>query len=184
MTDFMTSTPLILVQLTCHRDLRAKGIQLQSTCNLCRESHKPQVWLCVLVVSFLSISTCAAIKPERELKRCVMGLHDNIKKSDAELYAPSLDEINENCDNEMLRCYILELMMAINEAELQAEVEAEVFGTKERCIFDYFHLYYFSETLHNSGDCRPCEAYSLQNITIFLERLNNLLEKMSSQGTT
>uniref|UniRef100_A0A3Q3IPY6 Interleukin n=1 Tax=Monopterus albus TaxID=43700 RepID=A0A3Q3IPY6_MONAL len=119
-----------------------KGIQLQSTCNLCRESHKPQVWLCVLV---------------------------------------------ENCDNEMLRCYILELMMAINEAELQAEVEAEVFGTKERCIFDYFHLYYFSETLHNSvspGDCRPCEAYSLQNITIFLERLNNLLEKMSSQGTT
>nr|XP_020447479.1 uncharacterized protein LOC109955551 isoform X3 [Monopterus albus] len=174
MTDFMTSTPLILVQLTCHRDLRAASSSSRPV--ICAERATN--------LSFLSISTCAAIKPERELKRCVMGLHDNIKKSDAELYAPSLDEINENCDNEMLRCYILELMMAINEAELQAEVEAEVFGTKERCIFDYFHLYYFSETLHNSGDCRPCEAYSLQNITIFLERLNNLLEKMSSQGTT
>uniref|UniRef100_A0A3Q3IEM0 Interleukin n=1 Tax=Monopterus albus TaxID=43700 RepID=A0A3Q3IEM0_MONAL len=107
--------PAVVVCVTCFTLglFLTKGIQLQSTCNLCRESHKPQVWLCVL----------------------------------------------ENCDNEMLRCYILELMMAINEAELQAEVEAE-------------------------GDCRPCEAYSLQNITIFLERLNNLLEKMSSQGTT
>ncbi|XP_071360495.1 interleukin-15 [Trachinotus anak] len=170
MTDFMTPVPVVLVQLTCPRDQRAKGIQFQSTCNLCRESHKTQVWLCFLVLSFLSISTCAASKDDTEFFQiCLKKLEQSIKKSDAMLYAPSINDIKENCERASLECYVKELMMVLDEEEVPND--------RAQCIFN------FSDQLHpNSVGCQPCEAYSLKNITVFLDRLNTLLEKMTSQG--
>ncbi|XP_069023386.1 interleukin-15 [Embiotoca jacksoni] len=168
MTDFMTSFLVILFNLTCHGDQRAKGAQIQPTFSLCRESHKTQVWLCFLVLSLLSTSTCAM--PETaDLQSCVTMLvnSSDVKKSDAMLYAPSNNDIEENCINMLLKCYMLELMMVINELDIK--------GNPAQCIF------HFNEALHPevNVDCPPCEAYSLNNITIFLDRLNYLLEKMN-----
>ncbi|XP_067354401.1 interleukin-15 isoform X6 [Channa argus] len=93
MTDFMTALQSILVQPTCAGDPRAKRVQLQSTCNLCRESHKTQVWLCFLIVSFLSISTCSASSLNtKHLQKCLTGLRQRIQKSDAELYTPPFSQ--------------------------------------------------------------------------------------------
>ncbi|KAI9525565.1 hypothetical protein NQZ68_006114 [Dissostichus eleginoides] len=130
MIDFMTAFPVILVQPTCPGDLRAKGIQFQSTCNLCRESHKTQVWLCFLVLSFLSTSPCAAALDTSELQMCFDVLREVIKfqNSDAMLYAPNevINDVEENCT---LTCYMLELIMVIHEEEIKTD-EAE-------CIFDF-----------------------------------------------
>ncbi|KAG7239238.1 hypothetical protein INR49_029883 [Caranx melampygus] len=131
MTDFMTSFPVIFVQLTLPRDQGAKGIQFQSTCSLCRESHKTQ-------------------------------------KSDAMLYAPSVDNITANCESASLKCYIEELLMVLD--------EEEVMDGKVQCIHNFTKDRDFS-----FEGCLPCEAYSPENITIFLDRLNTLLEKMTSQ---
>ncbi|XP_008300774.1 interleukin-15 isoform X2 [Stegastes partitus] len=122
MTDFMTALHVIVLPLTHTGDQRTKGAQFQPTCNLCRESHKTQVWLCFLVLSLLSTSTCAqAFVPETaDLKICLRDIKKTIEKSDAMLYAPSVNDIKVGCP--------------------------------------------------------PCESYSLKNITIFLERLNKLLD--------
>ncbi|XP_040893200.1 interleukin-15 isoform X3 [Toxotes jaculatrix] len=144
-------------------------VQFQSTCNLCQESHKTQVWLCFLVLSSLSISTCAASADNtRPLQFCLKALQNRIEKSDAMLYAPSVNDIKENCENVSLKCYMLELIMVLNEEEVN--------DTIANCIFN------FNDILRpNTVGCPPCEAYSLKNITIFLDRLNNLLEKMTAQ---
>lgn len=169
MTDFMTAFPVIFVQLTCHRDQGAKDIQFQSTCNLCRESHKTQVWLCFLVLSFLSISTCAASKGDTEkLQICLSKIKHTVEKSDAMLYAPSIDDIKANCESASLKCYIEELLMVL--------AEEEVMDRKVQCIHNFKKDREFS-----FEGCPPCEAYSLKNITIFLDRLSTLLEKMTSQ---
>lgn len=67
-----------------------------------------------------------------------------------------------------LKCFLLELMMVIEEQEIT--------GEHAECIFDY-NFENGSSTFQ--ADCPPCEAYTLKNITIFLERLNNLLEEMT-----
>ncbi|XP_018546447.1 interleukin-15 isoform X3 [Lates calcarifer] len=148
----------------------ASGVQFQSTCNLCRESHKTQVWLCFLVLSFLSIPTCAAsgnnVQP---LKRCFEMLKHTIQKSDAMLYAPSIDDIPENCTSMALKCYMLEFQMVLDEEEVN--------DAKATCIFAYNKI-----PRPDTVGCPPCEKYSLKNITIFLDRLNTLLEKMNAQG--
>ncbi|XP_044041299.1 interleukin-15-like [Siniperca chuatsi] len=170
MTDFMTALPVVLVQPTWPGDQRAKGIQYQSTCNLCRESHNTQVWLCFLVLSFLSTSTCAAsVHGTADVQTCLERLKHTIEKSDAMLYAPSTNEVKENCKIMSLRCYMLELIMVIN--------EEEIVDHKANCIFD------FNETLPSDANydgCPPCEAFSLKNITIFLDRLSNLLKEMTT----
>ncbi|GLD52135.1 zinc finger protein 330 [Lates japonicus] len=147
-----------------------KGVQFQSTCNLCRESHKTQVWLCFLVLSFLSIPTCAASGNDiQPLKRCFEKLKHTIQKSDAMLYSPSIDDIPENCTTMALKCYMLEFQMVLD--------EEEVHDAKATCIFAY------NKRRHpDTVGCLPCEKYSLKNITIFLDRLNTLFEKINAQG--
>lgn len=168
MTDFMKAP---LFQLICPRDQRAKAAQFQSTCNLCRESHKTQVWLCFLVLSLLSTSTCATSLPETaDLQICLKKLRHSIEKSDAMLYAPSTDDIKDTCKIMSLKCYMLELIMVVREEEVE--------DNKTDCIF------HFSETLHPEVGCPPCESYSLKNITIFLDRLNTLLEEMTFRQKT
>lgn len=170
MTDLMTALPVILVQNTCPGDQRAKDVQFQWSCNLCRESHKTQVWLCFLVLSFFSVYTCAASLPDTvEVRICLERLKVAIEKSDAMLYAPSANDVKDNCKVMSLRCYMLELMMVIKEEEVRTN-DAE-------CIFD------FSDKLGvetNSVGCPACEAYSLQNITTFLDRLNALFEELTA----
>lgn len=87
------------------------------------------------------------------------------------LYAPSSNDVEEKCKNMSLRCYMLELMMVI--------IEQEIKDPKANCIFD------FNDGLRetNSVGCPPCEAYSLKNITEFLERLNSLLQEINSHKT-
>lgn len=173
MIDFMTALPVFLVQPSCPRDRRAKGVQFLLTCNQCRESHKTQVWLCFLVLSFLSTSACAAHVPSTpHVQKCLERLTPSIEKSDAMLYAPSANDVEEKCKIMSLRCYMLELMMVINEEEVMRDVN---------CIFD------FNDTLGQTAKpvgCLPCEAYSLKNITVFLDRLNNLLEEMTTRLNT
>ncbi|XP_044203109.1 interleukin-15-like isoform X1 [Thunnus albacares] len=169
MKDFMTALPVILVQLTCPGDQRPKGAQFQLTCNLCRESHKTQVWLCFLLLSFLSMSTCSAQGPHlRDLKHCVEEVKQTIEKSDAMLYAPSTDDIKENCRIMALKCYMLELIMVLHEEKITIDA--------------VYHILNFNEYIKtmpgaDQVGCPPCEAYSLKNITVFLARLNHLLEE-------
>ncbi|XP_051242683.1 interleukin-15-like isoform X2 [Dicentrarchus labrax] len=173
MTALMSALPVILAQPTCPGDQRAKDVLFQSTCNLCRESHKTQVWLCFLILSFLSPFTCAASVPDvTEVKICLNRLKPAIEKSDAMLYAPSGDDIKESCKITSLRCYMLELIMVAG--------EEEIMNNDTECIMD------FNDTLPTveSVVCPPCEAYSLENITIFLERLNTLLENMATLANT
>ncbi|XP_034087133.1 interleukin-15 isoform X2 [Gymnodraco acuticeps] len=173
MIDFMTAFPVILIQPTCPGDLRAKGIQFQSTCNLCRESHKTQVWLCFLVLSFLSTSPCAASLPDtQDLQGCFDVLREAIKNSDAMLYAPN-EVINdaEECKLMLLKCYMLELLMVIHEEEIR---------THEADVFFEFNAGFHPE---HDGCQRPCESYPLVNITRFSERLKSFLQEMNSRMT-
>ncbi|XP_029288363.1 interleukin-15 isoform X2 [Cottoperca gobio] len=150
-----------------------RGVQLQSTCNLCPESHKTQVWLCFLALSFLSTSTCAAPWPGAiHLQTCLnfKRLKEAIEKSDAMLYSPSTKDVEENCKKMLLKCYILELMMVINEEEIK--------DFKADCIFDSYDA--LPEA--NAVGCPSCEAHSLKDITEFLEGLNTYLQEMNSRS--
>ncbi|XP_071399796.1 interleukin-15 isoform X2 [Centroberyx affinis] len=122
MTDFMTALALILVRLRCSEQ-RERGAQIRLSCDHCQESHKTQVWLCFLILSVLSTSTCAASTPVKaEVQHCLKRLKPTIEKSDALLYAPSVDDITVSCP--------------------------------------------------------PCEAQTVKNATIFLERMIILLQSM------
>ncbi|TNN89486.1 hypothetical protein EYF80_000089 [Liparis tanakae] len=168
----MTSFPVILVQPTCPGDQRAKGVQFQLTCHLYRESHKLEVWLCFLILSFLSTSTCAAPKLETvHLLDCLKyeTLRNAIERSEAMLYAPSSSDIKENCQMKSLKCYMSELIMVIAEEEIE--------DPKKYCIYDFDDRLPPDYPVH----CPPCEAYSLKNITVFMERLTSLLQEMKSR---
>ncbi|XP_034747974.1 interleukin-15-like isoform X2 [Etheostoma cragini] len=172
MTNFMTALPVILVQPTFPGDLRAKGVHFQSTYNLCRERHKIQVWLCFLVLSFLSTSTSAASALDTSHAHiCLKNLKNAIEKSDAMLYAPSASDV-KNCKMMLLRCYILELLVVI--------MEEEIVDSRANCIRD------INAKLPNDNPvgCQPCEAYALKNITVFLDRLNTLLQEMNTRMNT
>ncbi|KAL6110833.1 uncharacterized protein ACO6RY_19840 [Pungitius sinensis] len=178
MTDLMTVLPVILVEASYPGYLSAKGVQFQSTCHLCRESHKTQVWLCFLVLSLLSTCTYAdAREPYLHMQNCLgTDLKKAIEKSDAMLYAPSADEVKEKCKKMSLKCYILELLMVINEEGFQDK--------KATCVWDFNkNLNKDNEASAPSVDCPPCETYSLKNITVFLERLNSLLQELYSMQT-
>uniref|UniRef100_A0A3Q3FVB0 Interleukin-15-like n=1 Tax=Labrus bergylta TaxID=56723 RepID=A0A3Q3FVB0_9LABR len=139
MTDVMTVPPVILVQTTCHRGQRARGDLFLLTCNLCQEGHKTQVWLCFLILSFLGMSTCAVSERDMaNLKECLKWIKPSIEKSDALLYAPSANEVEEKCKNMSLKCYMLELKMVIEEEDIRHK--------KADCIFD------FSDTLPSDAN--------------------------------
>uniref|UniRef100_A0A3B3ZGB3 Interleukin-15 n=1 Tax=Periophthalmus magnuspinnatus TaxID=409849 RepID=A0A3B3ZGB3_9GOBI len=84
------------------------------------------------------------------------------QNSDAKLYAPSVDEIEENCERWFLHCYMLELHMVLSEELIE--------GDDTDCIAHF---------LYNSpkGSCPACEAMALRNSTTFLDNLKSLLEK-------
>uniref|UniRef100_A0AAQ6I8C0 Interleukin n=1 Tax=Anabas testudineus TaxID=64144 RepID=A0AAQ6I8C0_ANATE len=145
MTDFMTALHLILVQLRCPEDQRLTGVQFQSTCNLCREKMLSNK----IFVIFYQPHVCITLR-----------------KSDAMLYAPS-----NNCENMSLKCYMLELIMVLDEEEIEDQAT--------KCIIS------FNEFLQppnvSSDGCPACETYSLKNTSTFLDRLKTLLEKMNAQ---
>ncbi|XP_068177365.1 interleukin-15 [Antennarius striatus] len=165
----MTAFPVILVQSMCPGNRQSKGVQFLSNCCLCRERHRSQVWLHFLVLSFLSTYMCAASVPSTaDVQLCLSFLKHAIEKSDAMLYTPFVNDVDKNCKMMSLKCYMLELIMVID--------EEEIVDNKAECISD------FDDKLPkvNSVDCPPCEAYSLRNITVFLEELNNLLNEMTT----
>ncbi|XP_035762278.1 uncharacterized protein LOC118453969 isoform X2 [Neolamprologus brichardi] len=168
----MTALPVILFQLTCHRDQRARGFQIQLTCKLCRESHKTQVWLCLLVLSLLSTPTCAnSVSEARDLRICLNGLiHEgkSFQKSDAMLYAPRIQDFPDFCTKMVLKCYMLELIMVLDEERIG--------GDSQECVRDFN---YNLQTTKNDR-CPACETYTLQNITTFMDRLMDLLQKLNS----
>lgn len=111
---------------------------------------------------------CAASVTSQNIKDvqlCFNDLKHAIQNSDAMLYAPSINDIKAECKNMSLKCYMLELIMVIDEEEITDH--------NSDCIKD-FNRYLSSEAIVG---CPRCEAYSLKNITIFLERLCNLLEE-------
>ncbi|KAM9770289.1 interleukin-15 isoform 1-T1 [Menidia menidia] len=167
MTDFMTALLVLLSYLTCAREQRARDAQFQPTCNLYRDSPKAQVYLCFLILSFLSICTRADGSDVRDLKTCLEQLKRIIEKSDAMLYAPSVNEIEDKCSDMALKCYLLELMVVIDEEEIT--------DPRKDCIYAHHR------TLLPLVGCPSCETYSLGNITIFMDRLIRLLEKMNEE---
>ncbi|XP_005932393.1 uncharacterized protein LOC102301656 isoform X1 [Haplochromis burtoni] len=150
--------------------VRAKrGFQIQLTCKVCRESHKTQVWLCLLVLSLLSTPTCAnSVNEAGDLRICLNDLIHNVKKSDAMLYAPGIEDFPDFCKKMVLKCYMLELIMVLDEEEIER-------GSQE-CVRDFN---YNLQTTKNDR-CPACETYTLQNITTFMDRLMDLLENLNS----
>uniref|UniRef100_A0A3Q3MFL2 Interleukin n=1 Tax=Mastacembelus armatus TaxID=205130 RepID=A0A3Q3MFL2_9TELE len=164
---------IICLQATSHsQEISIKKCQLKkkqtlTNINLCKQTLSE---LSSFYRSFLSISTCAADHSPARLKTCLQNVQPTIEKSDAMLYAPSINDIKDNCKARSLQCYIFELMMVLD--------EEEVSGKGEDCIFA------FNSTLQANPDgCPPCEVHALKNITVFLDRLNTLLEKMTQEST-
>lgn len=123
-------------------------------------------------LSFLSIQTCAASGPTTaEVQVCLGEVKQEIEKSDAMLYAPSADDVEAKCKEVSLRCYMLELIMVLD--------EESIMDKNANCIIDFYE-----KLSHNTVGCPPCEAYALENITIFLERLNNLFQEIHTQSNT
>ncbi|KAF0037275.1 hypothetical protein F2P81_010149 [Scophthalmus maximus] len=65
------------------------------------------------------------------------------QKSDAMLYAPSIDDIEENCENVSLKCYMLELIMVLDEEEVK--------GNKASCILAFNDHLDSGSYLDNTG---------------------------------
>lgn len=97
------------------------------------------------------------------------NLKSAIEKSDAMLYAPSINDIKADCESISLNCYILELTMVLEELGIRDD--------NATCVFDF--MAEVSQTT-NSGSCPPCEVHALENSTIFLQRLKDLLEKLNA----
>lgn len=113
------------------------------------------------------MSTCANSVQQDALQACLKQLKPAIEKSDAMLYAPAVQDIPANCAKVVLKCYMLELIVVISEEEIN--------DGRQDCILD------FNDAMPvDVGHCPPCETYTLQNITIFLDRLKDLLQKMKS----
>uniref|UniRef100_A0A672YVA5 Interleukin n=1 Tax=Sphaeramia orbicularis TaxID=375764 RepID=A0A672YVA5_9TELE len=161
-------------QPTCPGDPPPKRVQFLLTCNQSPDSHRTQVWLCFLILSVLCSIACAYTGPETGgLQQCLENLKNAIEKSDAMLYAPSINDIKEDCESASLRCYMLELKMVLEELEI-----------RDKNAFCVFHFMVAVDMIPNTGSCPACEAHALKNSTIFLERLNTLLNKLNQKHKT
>lgn len=170
----MTAPPVTHDQPTYPGDPPPKRVQFLPTCNQSTDSHRTQVWLCFLILSVLCSITCAYSGPETgPLQDCLNNLKNAIEKSDAMLYAPSINDVEENCESDSLICYMLELEMVLEELEIQDD--------NASCVSDFIR--HINKT-QNTDRCPPCEAYALKNSTIFLDRLNTLLQKLNVKHKT
>ncbi|KAJ0033691.1 hypothetical protein NQD34_000798 [Periophthalmus magnuspinnatus] len=142
-----------------------KGVFLQLL-SLCTEAYRGPVWLWLLLLSGLCRPTWASHEPDLgDVQICLKGVTNSIQNSDAKLYAPSVDEIEENCERWFLHCYMLELHMVLSEELIE--------GDDTDCIA---HFLYNSPKV-DTGSCPACEAMALRNSTTFLDNLKSLLEK-------
>ncbi|XP_034043724.1 interleukin 15, like isoform X2 [Thalassophryne amazonica] len=137
----------------------ATGAQFLLSCSLCRLSHTTQAWLCFFVLSAAEVSMC------------LDNMSDIIKKSDALLYTPSINDIEENCIISSFSCYMLELEVIFFEQDIVENEDVD-------CIFHYKDALP-SET--HSASCQPCEAYALKNTTVFFNSLKALLEELTAR---
>ncbi|RVE76156.1 hypothetical protein OJAV_G00005450 [Oryzias javanicus] len=163
MIVFMTALLVVLYQLTCHRNQRAKDDQIQ-ICNLCRDNHKTQLWLSFLILSFLTTCTSAVTEIE-DLLTCLDELNSTLQKSDAMLYTATISDV-ERCKDKVLNCYMEELIMVLSEEQMDHK--------RANCFF------HFNATLIPEVGCPQCEMYSLQNISTFLRILTNTLQRINS----
>uniref|UniRef100_A0A3P8X525 Interleukin n=1 Tax=Cynoglossus semilaevis TaxID=244447 RepID=A0A3P8X525_CYNSE len=90
-------------------------------------------------------------------------------KSDAMLYTPSFDYTNVM----ILNCYMLELTMVLDEEEVPLD-------DYSKSIYSFSKQFEKQTNIQTAIGCLRCEAYSLQNITIFLDRLKDFLQRMAS----
>lgn len=149
-----------------------KGILQHLIPRLCTGGHRGQAWLYLLILGVLCRSTWAYGVPEtKDLQRCLENLTHLIEKSDAMLYAPSMDEIKENCDNLTLLCYMWELEMVFIEEQIQDD--------DTDCISSFTRELKSPEA--SIGRCPPCEATAQRNSTIFLDNLKTLLKKLLTE---
>ncbi|XP_054599638.1 interleukin-15 isoform X2 [Nothobranchius furzeri] len=141
-----------------------KSVQFQLTCNLCRGSHKTQVWLCFLILSFLSTCHSApSVSEIKDLRTSLSNLKLYIERSTAILYTPTV-QFQDKCKNMILRCYMLELMVILYEEEIP-DSEGQF-------------IYHFNQSLSPEIGCPPCETYNPQNSETFFKSLKNVLEKL------
>uniref|UniRef100_A0A3Q3WEI7 Interleukin n=1 Tax=Mola mola TaxID=94237 RepID=A0A3Q3WEI7_MOLML len=157
MTSFMTAPPAILGQRACPGDQR-RAVRVNLTSKICN------------CLQNIFTSTCAAsLSGTEHVMVCLKKLRHAIEVREGITSDIRLTIYSENCKHMSLRCYMLELIMAID--------EEEIVDNSAECIIDFF-----SDKLPQtiSVGCPPCEAYSLKNITVFLERLNNLLQELNS----
>ncbi|XP_024859530.1 uncharacterized protein LOC108239486, partial [Kryptolebias marmoratus] len=168
--DFMTALQVILFKLMCPRDHRAKSIQFQLTCVLRRDSHKTPLWLCFLILSVLSTCSSAASMTEiKDLQTCLGSLRVSIEKSDAMLYSPSVNEVTDVCKEKVLQCYMLELLMILEEEDIN-DPEAPCIG-------------HFSRDLKPEDGCPPCEIHSLEDSKKFYQNLETILQKITDENS-
>uniref|UniRef100_M4A5P7 Interleukin n=1 Tax=Xiphophorus maculatus TaxID=8083 RepID=M4A5P7_XIPMA len=166
----MTALQVILLQLTLPRDQRAKSDLFQSTWKLCcRDSHKTQVWLCFFTLSLLTSCVNATPVKVQDLQTCLQkDLKGAIETSDAKLYAPTAENVTDSCQHKVLSCCMLELMMVFEEEDTDP--------SKTQCIFN------FNSTLTPEINCPACEIYSLENSTVFYDRLLIILQKINANN--
>uniref|UniRef100_A0A087XMF1 Interleukin n=1 Tax=Poecilia formosa TaxID=48698 RepID=A0A087XMF1_POEFO len=166
--EFMTALQVIHLQLRLPRDQRAKSDLFQSTWKLCcRDSHKTQVWLCFFTLSLLTSCVSATKIDVQDLQTCLQkDLKGAIEKSNAKLYAPKTEDMTDSCQQKVLFCYMLELMMVFEEEDTEP--------SKTQCIFN------FNRTLLPEKNCPACEIYSLENSKVFYNRLLNILQKINA----
>ncbi|XP_077462317.1 interleukin-15 [Stigmatopora argus] len=133
------------------------------------DGRATHVWTSVFMLSLLNSASCTlSLHQSKDAQLCLRMLTPAIKASGAMLYAPTMDDIQTKCHLLSLKCFILELVMVIEEEEVDDEVSD--------CVRN------FAESLRDhqshAPSCPPCEAHSLGNITTFLDRLNKLLQAM------
>uniref|UniRef100_A0AAQ6ISW2 Interleukin n=1 Tax=Anabas testudineus TaxID=64144 RepID=A0AAQ6ISW2_ANATE len=116
-------------------------------------------------LSFLSLTTSLQLEDDPCL---------HIKSNNVQYIARLvvyLFPVANNCENMSLKCYMLELIMVLDEEEIEDQAT--------KCIIS------FNEFLQppnvSSDGCPACETYSLKNTSTFLDRLKTLLEKMNAQ---
>uniref|UniRef100_A0A3B5LUY9 Interleukin n=1 Tax=Xiphophorus couchianus TaxID=32473 RepID=A0A3B5LUY9_9TELE len=76
--------------------------------------------------------------------------------------------LQDSCQQKVLSCCMLELMMVFEEEDTDP--------SKTQCIFN------FNSTLSPEINCPACEIYSLENSIVFYDRLLIILQKINANN--